>query len=64
MALKSKKKCLKGTDTEACAWCGSSSFLGSPCVSESTAKYIPSFMSKCKTGKGPKKNEADKVAVA
>jgi len=62
MALKSKKKCLKGTDTEACAWCGKSSFLGSPCVSESTAKYIPSFMSKCKMGKGPKKS--DKVAVA
>lgn len=52
----------QGTDTEACAWCGKSSFLGSPCVSESTAKYIPSFMSKCKMGKGPKKS--DKVAVA
>jgi uncharacterized membrane protein YgcG len=65
MALKSKKKCLKGTDTEACAWCGTSSFLGSPCVSESTAKYMPSFMAKCKAGKGPKKmNDADKVAVA
>lgn len=33
-------------------------------MSESTAKYLPSFMSKCKMGKGPKKNDAEKVAVA
>jgi hypothetical protein len=50
--------CLQGTDGEACAWCGKSSFLGSPCVSESTAKYIPPSLSKCKMGK-KKKSDAD-----
>jgi hypothetical protein len=67
MALKSKKKCLKGTDGEACAWCGKGSFFGSPCVSESVAKYIPPSFAKCKIGKKGKKSdvvEEGKVAVA
>lgn len=54
---------IQGTDGEACAWCGKSSFLGSPCVSESTAKYIPSFLSKCKMGKKKKGDDAE-LAVA
>jgi uncharacterized membrane protein YgcG len=68
MALKSKKKCLRGTDGEACAWCGEGSFFGSPCVSESVAKYIPPSFAKCKMGKKGKRNDAvdaaEKIAVA
>jgi hypothetical protein len=58
---------LQGTDGEACAWCGKGSFFGSPCVSESVAKYIPPSFAKCKIGKKGKKSdvvEEGKVAVA
>lgn len=60
---------IQGTDTEACAWCGTASFLGSPCVSESTAQFIPSSVQKCKMGKKKKSSNSvgdddAKLAVA
>jgi hypothetical protein len=52
--LKSKKKCLRGTEDEVCAWC-QSDYMGDSCVSEQMAESYKYF-AKCKIGKKHKKH--------
>lgn len=59
MDLKSKKKCLRGSKGEVCAWC-EGSYMGDTCVSEAMADSYKYF-AKCKIGK---KHKNDKVATS
>jgi hypothetical protein len=55
--LKSKKKCLRGTDDEVCAWC-QSDYMGDSCVSESMAESYKYF-AKCKISKKHRKHQVE-----